>query len=321
MGIASTWYRKTLLTVTGIPLVEKLGVTYGKRLAGRFIAGETLEEALEEVGRLGSLGIMATLDHLGEGVRDLSEAAAYKEQYIKLITGIAERKANSNVSLKPTQMGLALDQPACYANIRDVVKHARSHRNFVRIDMENTPFTQATIDMVRRLHKEGLTNVGTVLQAYLYRTEQDAAELLGERISLRLVKGAYKEPASLAYQKTSEILDSFKRIIALHLEKKAYTAIATHDDNVIGWVKAYARTKGIPKHAFEFQMLYGLRMNEQEKLAKEGYRIRCYVPYGVMWYPYFTRRLAEKPANLIMVLKHMSVKKRRRLSPSSGGKS
>jgi proline dehydrogenase len=306
MGIGSKWYRKSLLTITGIPLVEKLSTTFGKRLASRFIAGETLEEALAEIKVLGKLGIMATLDHLGEGIRDISEAAAYKEQYLKLIEGIAASKASSNVSLKPTQMGLALDQEACYANIRDVVKHARRHRNFVRIDMENTPYTQATLDIVKRLHAEGLTNVGTVLQAYLFRTEQDVKDMLQARISLRLVKGAYKESDEVAYQKPEEVIASFKSMIKLHLDKGVYTAIASHDDAIISWVKAYARTHRISKNAFEFQMLYGLRMNEQVRLAKEGYRIRCYVPYGVMWYPYFTRRLAEKPANLMLVLKNMS---------------
>lgn len=311
MGIGTEWYRKTLLTVTGIPLVEKLSTTYGKRLASRFIAGETLEEALDEIEALGKLGIMATLDHLGEGIQQLSEAAAYKEQYLKLIEGIAARKVTSNVSLKPTQMGLALNQEACCSNIREVVKHARRYRNFVRIDMENTPYTQATIDIVRRLHKEGLKNVGTVLQAYLFRSGQDAKDLLRERVNLRLVKGAYKESSDVAYQKTAEVVENFKNIIKLHLDHGVYTAIASHDDAIISWVKAYARTKRIPKHAFEFQMLYGLRMNEQARLAKEGYRIRCYVPYGVMWYPYFTRRLAEKPANLMMVLKNMSALKKR----------
>lgn len=310
MGIGSKWYRKSLLTITGIPLVEKLSTTFGKRLAGRFIAGETLEEALAEIKVLGKHGIMATLDHLGEGIRDISEAAAYKEQYLKLIEGIAASKASSNVSLKPTQMGLALDQEACYANIRDVVKHARRHRNFVRIDMENTPYTQATLDIVKRLHAEGLTNVGTVLQAYLFRTEQDVKDMLQARISLRLVKGAYKETDEVAYQKADEVIASFKSMIKLHLDKGVYTAIASHDDAIISWVKAYARTHRISKNAFEFQMLYGLRMNEQVRLAKEGYRIRCYVPYGVMWYPYFTRRLAEKPANLMLVLKNMSGLKR-----------
>jgi proline dehydrogenase len=310
MGIGSIWYRKTLLTITGIPLVEKLSTTYGKKLASRFIAGETLKDALDEVEALGKLGIMATLDHLGEGIHDLSEAAAYKDQYIKLIEGIAACKASSNVSLKPTQMGLALDRSACYENIRAVVKHARRHRNFVRIDMEDTPYTQATIDIVKRLHAEGLTNVGTVLQAYLFRTDQDVKDMLQARISLRLVKGAYKESAEVAFQKPAEVLESFKSMIKLHLEQGVYTAIASHDDAIISWVKAYVRTHRIPKHAFEFQMLYGLRMNEQARLAKDGYRIRCYVPYGEMWYPYFTRRLAEKPANLMLVLKNMSNLKR-----------
>ncbi|WP_424767001.1 proline dehydrogenase family protein [Paenibacillus sp. sgz302251] len=310
MSIGSNWYRKALLTITRLPLVERLSTTYGKGLADRFIAGETLEEALHEVEALGKLGIMATMDHLGEGIRDLSEAAAYKDQYVKLIEGIADRRINSHVSLKPTQMGLALDPAACFINIRDVVKHARRNRNFVCIDMENTPYTQATLDMVRRLHKEGLTNVGTVLQAYLLRTEQDAADLLRERINLRLVKGAYKESTEVAYQNASEVIESFKRMIKLHLDAGAYTAIASHDDAIISWVKAYARSRQIPKHAFEFQMLYGLRMKEQARLAKEGYRMRCYVPYGVMWYPYFTRRLAEKPSNLMLVLKNMSIRKR-----------
>ncbi|NIK77965.1 proline dehydrogenase [Paenibacillus castaneae] len=310
MGMGSKWYRRTLLTITGFKFVEKMSTTYGKGLASRFIAGETLDEALDEVEQLNGLGIMATLDHLGEGITELSEAAAYKEQYIKLIEGIAARKANTNVSLKPTQMGLGLDQTVCLSNIREVVKQARHCRNFVRIDMENSPYTQATIDIVRRLHKEGLTNVGTVLQAYLFRTQQDAEDLLREQINLRLVKGAYKEADAVAYQKTSEVVESFKSIIKLHLDNGVYTAIASHDDAIISWVKAYTRAKQIPKHAFEFQMLYGLRMNEQARLAKEGYRIRCYVPYGVMWYPYFTRRLAEKPANLMLVLKNMSTLKR-----------
>lgn len=310
MGIGSKWYRKTLLTVTGIPLVEKLSTSYGKGLASRFIAGDTLEEALDEVEKLQTLGIMSTLDHLGEGIQKLSEATAYKEHYVKLLDGIAARKINANVSLKPTQMGLALDQSACLSNIREVVKGARRSRNFVRIDMENTPYTQATINMVRRLHDEGLTNVGTVLQAYLFRTEQDAKELLRERVSLRLVKGAYKEADDVAYQNPSEVIANFKNIIQLHLDNGVYTAIASHDDHIINWVKDYAALKGISKDAFEFQMLYGLRMNEQARLAKEGYRIRCYVPYGIMWYPYFTRRLAEKPANLMLVLKNMSIFKR-----------
>lgn len=305
MGIGSEWYRKSLLTVAGIPAVEKLSMRYGRKLAGRFIAGDGLEAALAEAEALNRIGILVTLDHLGEGIKQLSEAAAYKEQYIKLLDGIAERKVEANVSLKPTQMGLALDRDACLSNIRDVVKQARKHRNFVRIDMENTPYTQATIDIVRRLHKEGLTNVGTVLQAYLFRTEQDAADMIKENVNLRLVKGAYKENAAVAFQQMSDIREQLKKLARLHLDEGVYTAIASHDDRIIDWVKEYASDKGIDKDRFEFQMLYGLRSAKQAQLAREGYRIRCYVPYGVMWYPYYTRRLAEKPANLMLVLRNM----------------
>ncbi|GIP21138.1 proline dehydrogenase family protein [Paenibacillus sp. J22TS3] len=298
-------YRKVLLSVSGNKLVEKLSLKYGKKLAGKFIAGDTLDEALDEIEALNRKGIMVTLDHLGEGIKRLSEANAYKEEYIKLVDGIAKRGVDSNVSLKPTQMGLALDPEACYENIRTIVMQARAHGNFVRIDMEDTPFTQATIDIVLRLHAEGLTNVGTVIQAYLFRTEDDVMQLIKAGVNLRLVKGAYKEPGTVAYQQMSEVIDNYKKIIRMHLDQGVYTAIASHDDRIINWVKEYAHKHGIPKDAFEFQMLYGLRMNDQAQLAKDGYRIRCYMPYGTMWYPYYTRRLAEKPANLWMVVKNM----------------
>ncbi|MCJ8014235.1 proline dehydrogenase family protein [Paenibacillus sp. KQZ6P-2] len=298
-------YRKVLLSISGNTLVEKLSLKYGKKLASKFISGDTLAEALAEIENLNSKGIMVTLDHLGEGIKQLSEATGYKEEYIRLIDGIAERGVNSNVSLKPTQMGLALDPEACYSNIRAVVSQAKKHNNFVRIDMEDTPFTQATIDIVLRLHAEGLTNVGTVIQAYLFRTEEDVKQLIDAKVKLRLVKGAYKEPGTVAYQQMSEVINNYKKIIRMHLDKGVYTAIASHDDRVIEWVKDYAAKHSISKDAFEFQMLYGLRMNDQEQLARDGYRIRCYMPYGTMWYPYYTRRLAEKPANLWMVVKNM----------------
>ncbi|MFF2483011.1 proline dehydrogenase family protein [Paenibacillus sp. NPDC058071] len=297
-------YRKTLLTIAGNRLVEKLSVKYGKRLARRFIAGDTLAEALAETEQLNRKGIMVTLDHLGEGIERLNEAAGYREQYIQLLSAISERQVDANVSLKPTQMGLSLNAAACYRNIRDVVLQAKKCGNFVRIDMEHSGLTQATIDMVLKLHDEGLTNVGTVLQAYLRRTEKDARELMENGVNLRLVKGAYKEPESLAFQRTEDVIEHFKTIIRLHLDQGVYTAVASHDDRIIEWVKRYTADNGIGADAFEFQMLYGLRTNAQEQLAADGYRIRCYMPYGVMWYPYYTRRLAEKPANLLLVLKH-----------------
>ena len=305
MDIGTELYRKTLLTIAGNRLVEHWSLKYGKKLASKFIAGDTLAEALTQIEALNQKGIMATLDHLGEGIRHLDEAAGYREEYVRLVRGIADRGVDSNVSLKPTQMGLALDPETCYANIRAVVAEAAKHHNFVRIDMEDTPFTQATIDIVRRLHAEGLTNVGTVIQAYLYRSLNDVEAMIQEGIRLRLVKGAYKEPSTVAYQNASDVITNFKKMIQMHLDQSIYTSVASHDDTMINWVKTYVQQNGISKDAFEFQMLYGLRMSEQAKLAQEGYRIRCYVPYGVMWYPYYTRRLAEKPANLMMVLKNM----------------
>ncbi|MEY8744041.1 proline dehydrogenase family protein [Bacillales bacterium AN1005] len=305
MSIGTEMYRKTLLTVAGNKAVENLSIKYGKKLAGKFIAGNTLEEALEEIRILNNKGIMATLDHLGEGITRLSEAALYRDEYLRLVDGIARQQADSNVSLKPTQMGLALDPEEGYQNIRAVAAQAKLHDLFVRIDMEDSPFTQATLDIVRRLHGEGLVNTGTVLQAYLHRTVEDTRDMIREGIRLRLVKGAYKEPAAVAYQNTSEVIEQFKLMIRHHLDQGVYTAIASHDDHIISWTKQYAKDRGISPDAYEFQMLYGLRMSEQERLAQEGYRIRCYVPYGTMWYPYYTRRLAEKPANLWMVVKNM----------------
>lgn len=305
MAIGTEWYRRTLLTIAGNRAVRSMTVKYGKRLASRFIAGQLLAAALAKVKELNDKGIMATLDHLGEGIRQLSEAEGYRDAYLTLLTGISEQGVNSNVSLKPTQMGLGLDPEACYANIKAVVKHAASLGNFVRLDMEDSPYTQATLDIVRRLHGEGYRNAGTVLQAYLRGSIADAEHCLKSGINLRLVKGAYKEPASIAYSKRSEVVDQFKALIRLHLDRGAYTAIATHDDAIIRYVKSYAADRHIPPDRFEFQMLYGLRMNEQQNLAREGYRVRCYVPYGEMWYPYYTRRLAEKPANLWLVLRHL----------------
>ncbi|QAY68497.1 proline dehydrogenase [Paenibacillus protaetiae] len=298
-------YRKALLTISGNAIVEKLSKKYGKRLAGKFIAGDTLEQALDETAALNEKGILVTLDHLGEGISHLDEAAGYREEYIRMLDGIARRGVQSHVSLKPTQMGMALDTEACYRNVRAVAAKAKESKNFVRLDMENTPYTQATIDLVLRLHQDGLTNAGTVLQAYLHRSVKDAEEMIRKRVKLRLVKGAYKETTEHAIQSKAGVIDNFKTMIRMHLDKGYYTAIASHDDAIIEWVKQYAADNRIPKDAFEFQMLYGLRMSDQERLAQEGYRIRCYVPYGTMWYPYYTRRLAEKPANLMLVLRHM----------------
>ncbi|MDG0791613.1 proline dehydrogenase family protein [Cohnella ginsengisoli] len=305
MNIGSTLYSKAMTAVAGNRAVKRLTLRYGRKLASRFVASDHLQGALREVAALNRLGISATLDALGEGIGSTDEALAYRDEYLKLLDAIADSGVRANVSLKPTQMGLAIDAGACFRNIRDIVARARQYGNFVRLDMENSPFTQATIDMTLRLYREGLTNAGTVLQAYLKRTEGDARDLMDAGVSLRLVKGAYREPAAIAFQHKAEIVASFKSIIQLHLDRGVYTAVASHDDAIVSWVKAYTSKNGIPKEKFEFQMLYGLRMSEQARLAKEGYRVRCYVPYGTMWYPYYTRRLAEKPGNLWLVAKNL----------------
>ncbi|WP_217597394.1 proline dehydrogenase family protein [Cohnella sp. GbtcB17] len=305
MNIGSTLYRKAMTTVAGNRAVKRLSLRYGRKLARRFVASDHLQGALREVAALNRLGISATMDALGEGIGSLDEARAYRDEYLKLLDAIADSGVRANVSLKPTQMGLALDADACFGHIREIVDRARQYGNFVRIDMEDSSCTQATIDMTVRLHREGLTNAGTVLQAYLKRTEGDARDLIEAGIPLRLVKGAYRESEAIAFQRKADIRESFKSIVKLHLDRGVYTAIASHDDAIIGWTKQYALQNGIAKGRFEFQMLYGLRMSEQARLAKEGYRVRCYVPYGTMWYPYYTRRLAEKPGNLWLVVKHL----------------
>lgn len=304
-NIGNKLFRSSLLALAGNRAIESLALKYGLQLgAGKFVAGETLEEALRQVRWLNAQGIVATLDHLGEGIRRLEEADSYREQYWLLLDGIRDSGVNANVSLKPTQMGLALDPQACMAYIRSIVVKARALGNFVRLDMENSPYTDATIDIMRRLHGEGLTNVGTVLQASLYRTEEDVRRL--RTYNLRLVKGAYKESRHIAYPLKADVDANFKRMIGSRLRSRmGYTAIATHDEAIIDWVKDLVNRERIPRSSFEFQMLYGVRATLQERLAREGYKIRCYVPYGRMWYPYFVRRLAERPANLLFVLKNM----------------
>lgn len=298
-------FRSLLLSLAGNKLAEKLAAKYGLKLgANRFIAGPTQGEALVRVRELNAQGICVTLDHLGEGIRRTTEAEVYRDEYIRLTESIHDTKVQATVSLKPTQMGLKLDPERCYANIRDIVAAARSRDNFVTLDMEDTTCTAATIDLVRRLHAEGLSNVGTVIQAYLYRSAEDVEQLTREGVALRLVKGAYKEPRTLAYPKLADVDANFLRLIKIRLDSEAYTAIATHDERIIDWTKRCADGNGIPLDRFEFQMLYGVRTQLQRKLAGEGYKVRCYVPYGRMWYPYFVRRLAERPANALFILKN-----------------
>ncbi|WP_027085157.1 proline dehydrogenase family protein [Cohnella panacarvi] len=305
MDLGTRIFRSLLLSLAGNKLAEKLAAKYGlKRGAQRFIAGRTLDEALARVRELNAQGIGVTLDHLGEGIRLTAEAAVYRDEYIRLVESIRGTNIQATVSLKPTQMGLKLDPENCYANIRDIVAAARSCSNFVTLDMEDTACTAATIGLVRRLRADGLSNVGTVIQAYLYRSEEDVERLTREGVTLRLVKGAYKEPRTLAYPRLTDVDANFLRLIKLRLDSGVYTAIATHDERIIDWTKRYADDCGITVDRFEFQMLYGIRSQSQKQLADEGYTVRCYVPYGRMWYPYFVRRLAERPANVMFIVKN-----------------
>ncbi|RUS43514.1 proline dehydrogenase family protein [Cohnella sp. AR92] len=305
MGRGSAVYRRLMLALFGNRLVERLVTRFGARLASRFVAGEDRTSALLMVQRLNRIGISATLDHLGESVRSLNAAAGFREEYLRLLDGIRLQKARSTVSVKPTQMGLALDPECCLRNVRQIAERARKAGTSVCLDMEDSRYTEATLDLVRQLREEGFANVTTVLQSYLFRSEQDAARLLQEGIALRLVKGAYQEKKEIAFANSEDILLQLHKLIRLHLDSGAFVAIGSHDDRVIGEVRSYAERTGIDRSLFEFQMLYGLRMEEQAKLAGLGYQVRCYVPYGRQWYPYFTRRLAEKPGNLWLVVRNL----------------
>lgn len=299
-------FRSMLLGLAGNRLAESLSNRYGMKLgAGRFVAGETLEEALEKIKALNAKGIAVTVDHLGESVRDPAEADNYRNEYLRLVDAIAREGVTGNVSLKPTQMGLSLDRDACLERIRAIAEAASRYGMFVRLDMENSPYTAATIDLVRALRREGLPNVGTVIQAYLYRSGKDVVELTAEGVNLRLVKGAYKEPPRIAFPNRRDVDANFRQLIGTRLDSGVYTAVATHDTDIIDWTKWYAKRKRIPRDRFEFQMLYGIRTPLQEELAREGYIVRSYVPYGRMWYPYFVRRLAERPANVGFIVRNL----------------
>ncbi|MFZ5817581.1 MAG: proline dehydrogenase family protein [Bacillota bacterium] len=300
-------YRKFVLTVAANRAVSHAAQRVGMKLgASRFVAGETLDRALEVVGDLNRRGILATLDHLGEGVHEEAVARQMCQAYLDLLDGIAASGVNSNVSLKLTQMGLSFSRSLTDEIIRTIVQRARErNNNFVRIDMEDTPYTDATLEIYYNLRKMGYDNVGTVIQSYLYRSEKDVEELNKVNANLRIVKGAYKEPPEHAYPRKVDVDESFKRIVAGRLRAGYYTAVATHDERIVDWTKELVAREGISHGIFEFQMLFGVRMSWQEQLAKEGYKVRCYVPYGRMWYPYFTRRIAERPGNLWFVLKNM----------------
>lgn len=298
--------RSAILASLGNRVVAGTARRLGMRLgAARFIAGTTVDDATRTVTDLNRRGILATLDYLGEAVREAAEAAATVSAYVELLDQIAAGDLGANVSLKPTALGLAIRPELALENLRRIMDRARRHQNFVRIDMEDTPYTDATLNLYRQLRQEGYDNLGIVLQSYLYRTDQDLAELAGLGANVRLVKGAYKEPRHLAYPKKVDVDAAFLRQIELRLRSGLYTAVATHDERAIAFTRQLVTRERIAHDAFEFQMLYGIRPDLQEQLARAGYRVRVYVPYGEQWYPYFVRRLAERPANVSFVLRNL----------------
>ena len=285
------------------------------KVASRFVAGETIEDAIRVIKELNEKGIYATLDHLGEHTTTTEEATQSTDDILNMLDEIEQAGVMSNVSIKLTQIGMGLDDTVCRQNLNRILSNGKDQKNFVRIDMEDSPYTDVTINILNNMLDFGFNvkTVGLVVQSCLYRTEDDTRKLLEKNVRIRLVKGAYKEPPEKAYPKKADVDANFdlltKIMIDFALEAKAprgsengrippIVAIATHDDKRIEFAKQYAEKVGYPRNALEFQMLYGIRRDLQERLVAEGYPVRVYIPFGSHWYPYFMRRLAERPANL-----------------------
>lgn len=299
--------RKVVLTLAGNRVVTNLVSKHGMRMgAKRFIAGETLEEAAMRVRELNKEGLLVTLDHVGESVSTREEAIEATEEAMRIFEVIDKYELNSNVSVKLTQLGLNIDPKLCYENMDRIVAKAKEHNNFVRIDIEDSKVVDITFDIFKRVfEKYGTNHVGLVVQSYLYRTEKDVEEFGKMGASLRIVKGAYKEPKEVAFPLKKDVDDNYNKIVALHLKNGQRTAIASHDERIIEETKRFCRNNNVSNDLFEFQMLYGIRNGLQRDLMKEGYNVRVYTPYGQHWYPYFSRRIAERPANALFILKSL----------------
>jgi proline dehydrogenase len=302
-----SFLRSAVLTVAGNRGVQAFFQKYGMRLGvSRFVAAEQLEETLDAVLRLNRQGLMATLDYLGESVTEYSLAEEAADQAVRVLRRIGERKLQANLSVKLTQLGLNMDPGFCERMLTRILDEAERTGNFVRIDMEDSAVTELTIKLfVNLLERYGKGRVGLVLQSYLYRTKEDRDRLGQMGANLRIVKGAYKEPKELAYPNKKDVDDSYVQLVEAHLLQGGYTAVATHDERIIEQVKRFVREYSIASERFEFQMLYGIAASLQLKLVREGFRVRVYTPFGEAWYPYFSRRIAERPANLWFVLKGM----------------
>jgi proline dehydrogenase len=299
--------RQTLFRLSQQRQLRSIATTnpIAQSMARRFVAGETLREALEAVLRINAQGMTATLDHLGENVTAKHEAAAATADAVESLRAIQEVGARCNASVKLTQLGLDVDPEFAFENISRIVEAAAKYENFVRIDMESSEYVDRTLEIFSRLFPN-YRNVGVVIQACLYRSTPDLEQVVKSGARVRLVKGAYLEPASEAFQRKEDVDANFVRLTETLLADGTYPAIATHDSNMIEAAKAYARSHDIPQSSFEFQMLYGIRRDLQAQLIQEGYNVRIYVPYGTHWYPYLMRRMAERPANVMFVLNSLA---------------
>jgi proline dehydrogenase len=284
------------------PFIMSNGVS--RRVARRFVAGETLDDALEAARVLNQAGRSASLDLLGENVSDEAGARTAADGYLAMFDRIAREKLDANVSLKLTQLGLDLSEALCQELVEKIVEHATSQGNFVRIDMEGSAYTRRTVEMTKMVRAK-YSGVGTVMQAYLFRAEEDVKDLLSVECRMRLCKGAYKEPPEIAFPAKADVDANYVKLMKLILPSGIYHGIATHDPAMIQATKDFVREKNIGRDQFEFQMLYGIRTDLQQQLVREGYRLRIYIPFGTDWFPYFMRRLAERPANLAFFLRNL----------------
>jgi len=281
----------------------------GQRISGRFVAGTQVEDALRVTRRLNEAGLSVSIDNLGENASSVEEVQQSARLYEQLLSEISAGGLNANVSLKLTHMGLDVDPKLAYSQVSALVDRAASvqPKNFVRVDMEGSAYTQRTLDIVHELHSvpQNRGCVGAVIQSYMRRSEDDVTKLLTHGIRIRLCKGAYKEPAEIAFQAKSEVDSNYLRLMKTLLKSGVYHGLATHDEKIIREAKTFATGEGIPKDTFEFQMLYGIRRDLQHSLVHEGWRVRVYVPFGTEWYPYMMRRLAERPANVRFVMRNL----------------
>jgi proline dehydrogenase len=281
----------------------------GQKISSRFVAGTQVEDVLRATRAINESGPTVSIDNLGENVSNVEEARASAQLYHQLLDDIAEQKLNANISLKLTHMGLDVDEQLARDQVSGLVAKAAAMnpRNFVRVDMEGSPYTQRTLDFVHELHRKPGNQgcVGAVIQSYMRRSESDVEKLLAEGIRIRLCKGAYKEPPEIAFQPKSEVDANYVKLMKILMKSKVYHGLATHDENIINQAKAFATKERISRDAFEFQMLHGIRRDLQQGLVRDGWRMRVYIPFGTEWYPYLMRRLAERPANVLFIAKNL----------------